>query len=65
MTRSRDPGDDEFVTIWGKQIHETLQGVLLEVEGGQEIWFPLSQVEESEPNQWTMPLWLAKKKGVV
>lgn len=56
---------DDTVAIWGERLRETSAAVLLRVEGGEEIWFPLSQVEETDDNEWTMPHWLAMKKGVI
>jgi hypothetical protein len=62
MTRSTD--DAPMVTISATLVHETDIAVLLDTGDG-EIWFPKSQVTRTDDNEWTMPEWLAMKKGVI
>jgi len=50
-------------------LRETEMAILIEVEGGEEIWLPLSNVHEIKDRDGdcsiVMTAWIAKQKGLL
>ena len=45
--------------------HETKDAFLLDVGEEEPMWLPKSQCKQESPNEFSLPVWLAEKKGLV
>ena len=62
MSRSQE------VEIKCKSIRETNSAVLIEVDGHEQLWIPLSQVSEmrkADDGHIVMSQWIANQKGLI
>lgn len=57
-------GESELIDIAADLTYETEKAFLIS-DGGKPVWVPKSYVENNGDGTWTMPLWLAKDKGLV
>lgn len=58
-------GESEIVDIAADLRHETEHAFLI-FDGGREAWVPKSLVErDARGGTFAMPIWLAKKKGLI
>jgi len=55
--------NDETIAVDGRVVTETANAWLVDCRVG-EVWLPKSQVTRSG-NDFHIPVWLAKKKGLV
>jgi len=59
--------------IKGKILRETDKAILFEHESGEQVWLPLSQIEDFEDADWQQRQptsievtdWIARQKGLV
>ena len=56
--------NDETISIEGKKVTETSMAWLVDC-GSEEVWLPKSLVTLNESGSYIVPVWLAKKKGLV
>jgi hypothetical protein len=55
---------DEPIEIAGELRRETVKAVLV-FDGDIEAWLPKSLVEDLGDGTWMVPMWLARKEGLV
>ena len=56
--------NDETISVEGRMVTETSMAWLVDC-GSEEVWLPKSMVSLDESGNYIVPVWLAKKKGLV
>lgn len=56
--------NDETISVEGRMVTETQMAWLVDC-GSEEVWLPKSMVSRDESGSYIVPVWLAKKKGLV
>ena len=61
----RGERDEERYEFSATIKHETKDAFLLDVGEKEPMWQPKSQCKQESPNEFSLPVWLAEKKGLV
>ncbi len=56
---------DELYDFAATRLHETEHAVMLDTGNEDPVWFAKSLLEDNGDGTFTVPVWLARKKGIV